>query len=187
MSRGSNGLRARIDSRSATVGVVGLGYVGLPLAIEFARAGFRVAGIELDETRVAQVNRGESYIGDLRSEEVAAVRHSGRFSAGSSWDVAATADAIIICVPTPFNANREPDLSFVRAAVEEIARRLRPGQLIVLESTTYPGTTEEVLLPIIAQSGLCIGRTSTWLTRRSGSTPATGTSTFPTRRNSWAA
>jgi UDP-N-acetyl-D-glucosamine dehydrogenase len=158
MSRASNGLRARIDSRSATVGVVGLGYVGLPLAIEFARAGFRVAGIELDETRVAQVNRGESYIGDLRSEEVADVRHSGRFSAGSSWDVAATADAIIICVPTPFNANREPDLSFVRAATEAIARFLRPGQLIVLESTTYPGTTEEVLLPIIAQSGLCIGQ-----------------------------
>ncbi|HEV8308984.1 MAG TPA: nucleotide sugar dehydrogenase, partial [Methylomirabilota bacterium] len=150
-------LRARLDDRSATVGVAGLGYVGLPLAVEFARAGYRVTGIDPDEARVALVNRGESYIEDIRADEVAAVVRPGRFTARPSWDAADTVDAIVICVPTPFNANREPDLSYVRAAAEEIGRRLRPGQLIVLESTTYPGTTEEVLLPLLQRSGLRVG------------------------------
>jgi UDP-N-acetyl-D-glucosamine dehydrogenase len=152
------GLRAAIEDRSARVGVAGLGYVGLPLAIEFARAGFPVIGLEPDASRVEAVNRGVSYIGDVPSDEVADVTGSGRLTASASWDPAAGLDAIIICVPTPFNANREPDLSFVRAATEEIARRLRPGQLIVLESTTYPGTTEEVLRPILEAGGLRAGR-----------------------------
>lgn len=150
-------LRARIDDRSAAVGIAGLGYVGLPLAVEFARAGFRVTGIDPDADRVERVNRGESYIGDVRSEDVAAAVRAGRLTATTSWDVGPSLDALIICVQTPFNANREPDLSFVRAATEEMARRLRPGQLIVLESTTYPGTTEEVLLPILARGGLRVG------------------------------
>ncbi|MBI3456105.1 MAG: nucleotide sugar dehydrogenase [Candidatus Rokubacteria bacterium] len=157
LSRMLERLRARIDDRSAAVGVAGLGYVGLPLAVEFARAGFRVTGIEPDAARAAAVNRGESYIGDVRAEDLAAVVGAGRLTAEASWDVAATLDAVLICVQTPFNANREPDLSFVRAAAEEIARRLRPGRLIVLESTTYPGTTEEVLLPILARGGLRVG------------------------------
>ncbi len=157
LSRMLERLRARIDDRSAAVGVAGLGYVGLPLAVEFARAGFRVTGIEPDAARAAAVNRGESYIGDVRAEDLAAVVGAGRLAAEASWDVAATLDAVLICVQTPFNANREPDLSFVRAAAEEIARRLRPGRLIVLESTTYPGTTEEVLLPILARGGLRVG------------------------------
>ena len=158
MSETLERLRARIDERTAAVGVAGLGYVGLPLAVEFAKAGFRVTGIEPDEGRVAQVNRGESYIGDVRADELAAVVRSGRLSARASWDAAAPLDAVIICVPTPFNANREPDLSFVCGATEAMAPRLRPGQLVVLESTTYPGTTEEVLLPILERGGLRVGQ-----------------------------
>jgi UDP-N-acetyl-D-glucosamine dehydrogenase len=153
-----DGLRSRIEDRTATLGVVGLGYVGLPLALEFARAGFRVTGIDVDPGRVGAVNRGESHIGDVAGAELAAAVRAGRLVAWTSWDAAADLDAIVICVPTPFNANREPDLSFVRTATEEIARRLRPGQLIVLESTTYPGTTEELLLPIFAAGGLQVGR-----------------------------
>ncbi|HEV8676389.1 MAG TPA: nucleotide sugar dehydrogenase [Methylomirabilota bacterium] len=151
-------LRTAIEDRSATVGVAGLGYVGLPLAIEFAKAGFRVTGLDPDASRVDAVNRGVSYIGDVRSEDLAEVTGGGRLMASASWELASQLDAIVICVPTPFSVNREPDLSFVRAATEEIARRLRPGQLIVLESTTYPGTTQEVLRPILEAGGLRVGR-----------------------------
>jgi UDP-N-acetyl-D-glucosamine dehydrogenase len=149
--------RARIDDRSAAIGVAGLGYVGLPLAIEFAKAGFRVNGIDPDPERVGRVNRGESYIGDVRSEDLRSVVAAGRLAARTSWDDVGALDAIVICVPTPFNANREPDLSFIRAATEEIGRRLRPGQLVVLESTTYPGSTEDYLGPILARGGLRVG------------------------------
>jgi UDP-N-acetyl-D-glucosamine dehydrogenase len=149
--------RVRIDDRSAAVGVAGLGYVGLPLAIEFAKAGFQVSGIDPDAERVGRVHRGESYVGDVRSEDLRAVVESGRLAARTSWDDVGALDAIVICVPTPFNANREPDLSFIRAATDEIGRRLRPGQLVVLESTTYPGTTEEVLVPILSRGGLRVG------------------------------
>jgi UDP-N-acetyl-D-glucosamine dehydrogenase len=152
------GLRTRIEDRTARVGVAGLGYVGLPLALEFARAGFRVTGIDPDADRVARLNRGESYIEDVRAADVAAARQAGRLEARSAWDAVATLDAIVICVPTPFNVNREPDLSYVRAAVEEIVARLRPGQLVVLESTTYPGTTDELLVPMLERGGLRVGQ-----------------------------
>jgi UDP-N-acetyl-D-glucosamine dehydrogenase len=151
-------LRTRIEDRSAAVGVAGLGYVGLPLAVEFARAGFPVVGIDPDESRVAQLRRGESYIGDVSGEDVADLVGRGRLTAGVSWDAAAGLDAVVICVPTPFNANREPDLSYVVAATEAVGERLRAGQLVVLESTTYPGTTEEVLQPILERRGLRVGR-----------------------------
>jgi UDP-N-acetyl-D-glucosamine dehydrogenase len=151
-------LRTRLDERTAMVGVAGLGYVGLPLAVEFARAGFRVTGIDPDAARVAAVNRGESYIGDVRAEQVAGAVRAGRLGARTGWEAAADLDALVICVPTPFNANREPDLSYVCAAGEQMAERLRPGQLVVLESTTYPGTTEEVLLPTLERRGLRVGR-----------------------------
>jgi len=151
-------LRARIEDRRAVVGVAGLGYVGLPLAIEFARAGFEVVGVDPDPERVAAVNAGRSYVGDVRSEDVASARRAGRVTAHGSWEVVSSLDAIVVCVPTPFDANREPDLSFVRAATEEIGRRLRPGQLVVLESTTYPGTTEEVVRPVLERQGLRAGR-----------------------------
>jgi UDP-N-acetyl-D-glucosamine dehydrogenase len=151
-------LRARIEDRSATVGVAGLGYVGLPLAVEFGRAGFRAIGIDPDESRLARLARGESYIGDVSSDDVADLVGRGRLTGHPSWDAAAELDAVVICVPTPFNPNREPDLSFVRAATEALAGRLRAGQLVVLESTTYPGTTEEVLQPILERGGLRVGR-----------------------------
>jgi UDP-N-acetyl-D-glucosamine dehydrogenase len=151
-------LRRRLDDRSAVVGVAGLGYVGLPLALEFAKAGYRVVGIDPDAERVARVRRGESYIGDVNRDDLATAVADGRLVAEASWDGAARLDAIVICVPTPFNSNREPDLSFVCAAAESVAAHLRPGQLVVLESTTFPGTTEEVLLPIFQRSGLAAGR-----------------------------
>ena len=151
-------LRARLTDGRATVGVAGLGYVGLPLAVELARAGFEVTGIDPDAARIGVVARGESPIEAVPSDAVAELIRAGRLRATSSWEAAQTLDAIIICVPTPLTPNREPDLAFVRAAGTEVARRLRPGQLVVLESTTYPGTTEEVLLPLLAAGGLEVGR-----------------------------
>jgi len=138
--------------------VAGLGYVGLPLAVELARVGFQVTGVDPDPERVGVVARGESPIEALPSAGVAEVVRAGHLRATSTWDDAQTFDAIVICVPTPLTPNREPDLAFVRAAGTEVARRLRPGQLVVLESTTYPGTTEEVLLPLLAAGGLQVGR-----------------------------
>jgi UDP-N-acetyl-D-glucosamine dehydrogenase len=151
-------LRARLQDRSATVGVAGLGYVGLPLAVEFARAGFRVAGVDPDRARVDAIRRGESPIGDVPGAEVGRLVGAGRLTAHAAWAEAPSADAAVICVPTPFTANREPDLSYVRAAAGELGGRLRPGQLVVLESTTYPGTTEEVVLPLLAAGGLRVGQ-----------------------------
>src|SRR5262245_48887404 len=152
-------LRARLTDGRAAVGVAGLGYVGLPLAVELARPGFQVTGIDPDPERVQIVARGESPIEAVPSAAVAEHVRAGRFRATSDWDDVRTFDAIIICVPTPLTPNREPDLSFVRAAGTEVARRLRPGQLVVLESTTYPGTTREELQPILErESGLVAGR-----------------------------
>jgi UDP-N-acetyl-D-glucosamine dehydrogenase len=151
-------LRARLTEGRAAVGVAGLGYVGLPLAVELARAGFQVTGIDADAERVRAVSRGESHVEDVPARALAELVRAGRLRATPEWDGAAGLDAIVICVPTPFTPTREPDLSFVRAAVGETARRLRPGQLVVLESTTYPGTTEEVLLPLLQAGGLRVGR-----------------------------
>jgi UDP-N-acetyl-D-glucosamine dehydrogenase len=151
-------LRARLTDGTAAIGVAGLGYVGLPLAVELARAGFQVTGMDPDPERVRVVARGESPIEALPAAGVAEVVRAGRLQATADWDDARTFDAIIICVPTPLTPNGEPDLAFVRAAGTEAARRLRLGQLVVLESTTYPGTTEEVLLPLLAAGGLQVGR-----------------------------
>jgi UDP-N-acetyl-D-glucosamine dehydrogenase len=150
-------LETLIERREARVGIVGLGYVGLPLAIEFAKAGFSVVAVDIDEAKVEAIRRGESYIEDVNGDDVRTLSQAGRLTATASWDVAAEADILIISVPTPFNRNKEPDLSAVTGATHEIAKRLRPGQLVVLESTTYPGTTEEVLLPILSQGGLAVG------------------------------
>jgi UDP-N-acetyl-D-glucosamine dehydrogenase len=138
--------------------VIGLGYVGLPLCIEFAKEGFRVTGIDLDARRVQGVNRGRSYIEDVPNEELRRLHKSGRLQATSSFDVLGQQDAIIICVPTPLRKTREPDMSYIVSATEQIARRARRGQLIVLESTTYPGTTDEVILPAMQARGLVVGR-----------------------------
>jgi UDP-N-acetyl-D-glucosamine dehydrogenase len=151
-------LFSRIEERTALVAILGLGYVGLPLAETFAWGGYPVLGFDIDADKVAKLNRGESYIGHICSERVGELIGSGRFEATSDPSRLAAADAIIICVPTPLGEAREPDLSFVVSTANTLRLHLRPGQLIVLESTTYPGTTEELLLPILEKSGLKAGR-----------------------------
>jgi UDP-N-acetyl-D-glucosamine dehydrogenase len=143
-----------IEERRARIGVIGLGYVGLPLAVEFAHHGFNALGFEVDEGKAAQINRGQSYIGDVSSSAVGEMVEAGRLRATTDFDHLKDSDAIIICVPTPLRKTKEPDVSYILAAAEEIKRNLRRGQLIVLESTTYPGTTDEVLLPMFEETGL---------------------------------
>lgn len=148
----------KINSRTATVGVVGLGYVGLPLAEVFGRAGLRVIGFDLDGRKIEAVNSGRTYIGDLSDDQILAQVEAGRLRATTDFDGLAEVDAILICVPTPLRKTLDPDISYVVNAVNEIVRRLRPGQLVVLESTTYPGTTEEVVRPALEATGLKVGR-----------------------------
>ncbi|BDU71216.1 nucleotide sugar dehydrogenase [Mesoterricola silvestris] len=145
----------KIENRTALVGVVGLGYVGLPLAVEKAKVGFRVVGFDRNASRVASVNMGVNYIDDVRDAELRdlALDHR-RLEATSEWARLAEMDAIVICVPTPLTRNLTPDLQFVEAVTREVARRLRPGQFVSLESTTYPGTTEELIKPILESTGL---------------------------------
>jgi len=150
-------LKRRLVARDAVVGVVGLGYVGLPLAVEQARAGFRVVGLDDNGAKVDQVNRGENYIPDVADADLAAMVEAGRFSATTRYSDLARADVILVAVPTPLTPNKEPDLSYILAVADRIRGILRAGQLVVLESTTYPGTTEEVLRPILETSGLRVG------------------------------
>ena len=154
----SDELFSRIEARTARVAIVGLGYVGLPLAETFAWGGYPVLGFDIDDSKVAKLNRGESYIGHICSERVSELVGSGRFEATSDPRRFAAADAIIICVLTPLGEVREPDLSYIVNTANMLRAHLRPGQLIVLESTTYPGTTEELLLPLLEKSGLKAGR-----------------------------
>ncbi|NWF79744.1 MAG: nucleotide sugar dehydrogenase [Chloroflexi bacterium] len=150
-------LLAKISARSAAVGVIGMGYVGLPLAVRAAAQGFPVLGFDVSAERVDQLNAGQSYIGDVPSAALADMRDSGRFVATTDSAPMAGCDLLIICVPTPLNLTRDPDLSYVEAAAATIARHLRPGQLIILESTTYPGTTREVVQPLLDARGLQVG------------------------------
>jgi UDP-N-acetyl-D-glucosamine dehydrogenase len=144
----------RIQSRNAVIGIVGQGYVGLPLALVFTEAGFPVVGLDLDPVKVTALNRGESYIKHIGTERVADAVKTGRFRATTDFDELKTCDAVLICVPTPLGQHREPDLSFVLDSTTAVAQRLRKGQLVVLESTTYPGTTDEDCLPILEATGL---------------------------------
>ena len=143
-----------ITGQRARVGVIGLGYVGLPLLTEFAGKGYHTIGFEVDERKAAQINAGHSYIGDVDSSVVKGLVDAGRLRATTDFDHLKECDAIIICVPTPLRKTKEPDVSFILAAAEAIKQRLRRGQLVILESTTYPGTTDEVLLPIFEGTGL---------------------------------
>jgi len=154
----SQELLKKMDSRQAVIGVIGLGYVGLPLLDAFINAGFRTIGFDVDDRKVEQLNAGESYIRHVSSQRVAEWRESGRFEATADQSRLSEPDAIVICVPTPLNDSRDPDMSFIVGTGESIAPRLRHGQLIVLESTTYPTTTREVLLPILEKSGLKAGQ-----------------------------
>src|SRR5438094_6421921 len=147
-------LAARFRDRSAKIGVIGLGYVGLPLARTIAERGFTVLGFDLDPIKVTRLNAGESYIRHISSESIAALRGAGRLAATDDVSRLTEADAILLCVPTPLTRQREPDLGFVLRTTESLAPYLRRGQLIVLESTTYPGTTREIMRPILERSGL---------------------------------
>ena len=140
-----------------SISVVGLGYVGLPLALEFAKAGIVVYGIEQNPKKVEMVNKGESYIDDVKSEDLLQVVKSGNLKAYVDFEPVENSDAVIICVPTPLGTHKEPDISYIINVATEISKKLKKGQLVVLESTTYPGTTEEVLVPILEKSGLKAG------------------------------
>ena len=148
---------SRVDDRSAVVGVIGLGYVGLPLAVEVAEAGYRVLGFEVSDAVAASVNAGESHIGDVPSESLAPLTADGRITATTDAARMGECDVVSICVPTPLNKIKDPDLSYVLSAAASIRETLRPGQVVILESTTYPGTTDEVLRPILEESGLVVG------------------------------
>jgi UDP-N-acetyl-D-glucosamine dehydrogenase len=149
-----NAILDKIAARSAVVGVIGQGYVGLPLALVFHGAGFPVVGFDVDPAKVAALARGDSFIKHIGADRVAAAVASGRYRATTDLDGLRDCDAVIVCVPTPLGPHREPDNSYIHATAHEIARRLRRGQLVVLESTTYPGTTEGEVLPILEKSGL---------------------------------
>ena len=144
----------KINDHTAVVGVVGLGYVGLPLAVEKAKVGFQVIGVEQNPQRAAKINAGQNYIADVADADLAAVVADGRLSAATDFSRVAEMDVIVVCVPTPLTKNLTPDLRHIENVTGEIAQHLRPGQLVSLESTTYPGTTDEVMLPILEGGGL---------------------------------
>jgi UDP-N-acetyl-D-glucosamine dehydrogenase len=150
-------LSARIAAREARIGVIGLGYVGLPLALGFARVGFPVSGFELDGEKVKALNEGRSYIEDVAANEIAAAVRAGRLQAASDFAGLAQCDVINVCVPTPLTKTKDPDVSYIVRAVEDIRKRVRAGQLLILGSTTYPGTTHDLFVPILQESGLRLG------------------------------
>jgi len=152
-----NSIKEKLMNKTATLGVVGLGYVGLPLAVEKAKAGYKTIGFDVQQSKVDMVNSGKNYIGDVVNEDLDAIVKSGRLSATTDFSMVASADCVCICVPTPLDAYQQPDISYVRASAESIVPYMHKGMLIVLESTTYPGTTQELLLPILQKSGLKCG------------------------------
>ncbi len=149
---------SRFEDKSAVIGIIGLGYVGLPLLLRFTEVGFRVIGFDTDHTKIEKLSQGRSYLKHIQSEPIADAVTAGLFSGTTDFSRAAEADVLIICVPTPLNGHREPDLSFVLNSTDAIVPHLRPGQLISLESTTYPGTTDELLLPRLESTGLKVGK-----------------------------
>ena len=150
-------LLVKIENKTAHVAVIGMGYVGLPLAVEFAQAGFRVTGVDVNEHKMALLNDGISYITAVPTEVLAPLVADGRLSGATDYSVLATADAMSICVPTPLSKSKDPDISYIVAASDQIGRYAHAGMLVVLESTTYPGTTEEIILPRITENGLNVG------------------------------
>ena len=147
----------KIENRKAKIGIIGMGYVGFPLAVEFAQAGFKVIGIDVNKAKLAVINGGGSHIPDVDHEVVAPLVKSGKLKATDDFSVLADCDAMSICVPTPLNKTKNPDVSFILSASQEIKKYLKAGQLIVLESTTYPGTTEELIRPMLEETGLKVG------------------------------
>ncbi len=151
-------LKEKIESKKAVVGIIGLGYVGLPLALEFHRAGYTQIGFDVDPKKAEFINAGKTYIKHISDEKIKLLTESGKFTPTGDFSRLGECDAILICVPTPLDVNREPDLSFVEASVRQIAKTLRPGQIVSLESTTWPGTTDELTLPILEETGLKVGK-----------------------------
>jgi len=154
----SEKLLRKIKGKSAAIGIVGLGYVGLPLALAFAKAGFNVNGIDVDPKKINNINRGISYLLDVKSEQLKKAVSAGKLKATSQSKTLGTVDVIIICVPTTLTSTKEPDLTYINVATNQIAKYLRKGQLVILESTTYPGTTREVVFPVFESTGLKIGK-----------------------------
>lgn len=150
-------LKEKLLNKTATLGVVGLGYVGLPLAVEKAKAGFKTIGFDIQELKVKMVNAGENYIGDVVNEDLKEIVNSGFLTATTDFTQMAKADCVCICVPTPLDEHQQPDISYVKASAESIIPQMHKNMLIVLESTTYPGTTEELLKPILERSGMKCG------------------------------
>jgi len=151
-------LEEKIRNRTAEAGVVGLGYVGLPLAVEFARAGFRVTGIDVQQSKVDRINAGDSYVQDVPTSVLAPLVGDGRIRATTDFGAVAELDTIDICVPTPLRKTKDPDMSYIVRASEEIKKHFRAGTLVILESTTYPGTTDELLLPMLAGKDMKVGQ-----------------------------
>lgn len=151
-------IKKKLRDKSAILGVIGLGYVGLPLAVEKAKAGYKTIGFDIQKTRVSMVNLGENYIGDVVNEDLASIVSTGKLSATTDFSLVASADCICICVPTPLDKYQQPDIGYVKASTESIVPYMHKDMLIVLESTTYPGTTEELLKPILEKSGLKCGQ-----------------------------
>jgi UDP-N-acetyl-D-glucosamine dehydrogenase len=150
-------LEEKIKSRTARVGIIGLGYVGLPLAMEFAKAGFRVTGIDIEQSKVAQLNRGESYVQDVAPDVLGSMIDARKFRATTDFSVISELDTINIAVPTPLRKTKDPDMSYIVSACQAIAKYFSPGKLVILESTTYPGTTDELVLPMLERPGLKVG------------------------------
>src|ERR1700692_3288698 len=150
-------LEDKIKTRAARVGIIGLGYVGLPLAMEFAKAGFSVTGIDVLEDKVAKLNRGESYVQDVPGETLRSMVETKKFRATTDFSVVADLDTINIAVPTPLRKTKDPDMSFIVSATQETARYFGPGKLVILESTTYPGTTDELVLPMLERPDFKVG------------------------------
>ena len=149
-------LKGRILNKTAKIGIIGLGYVGLPLAVEIARAGYKCIGLDVSKEKISKLREGISYIGDIPSEAIKEIRDSNKFIADTDMSLLKEIDAVSICVPTPLNKSRDPDISFVMSAINELKKYIHPGMLVILESTTYPGTTREVLLPAL-QEKLIVG------------------------------
>ena len=153
-----NKLSKKIESKQAKIGVIGLGYVGLPLAVELAKKGFTVTGLEVDSKKVENINNKKSYIGDIKTEDIKELVTSKKLSATTNFKAIAKLDVVIICVPTPLRKSKDPDVSYIVSATNEIKDNLKKGQLIILESTTYPGTTKELVLPMLEETGLKGGK-----------------------------
>ena len=152
-----NTLKSKLENHQAVAAVIGLGYVGLPLTMEIVAAGYTVIGIDLDRNKINTLKQGKSYILDVPEKTVVEALQSGKFTPTSDFSVLANVDTVSICVPTPLSKSRDPDISFILSATEEIRKYLHTGQLIVLESTTYPGTTDELIVPELESTGLKVG------------------------------